>query len=131
MKIYNKKLEKAINFDHSIIQIPIQVNKDLSETELELLKKVHYRRLDANDLLIRSSSRVTDKVIKPHNTIARKMFSVTIDNSLYKRYQGEVAIILKDLPMNEAVNVVGRVIATPQLLDAIKPGDKFKFIVGD
>jgi len=129
--ITKEELEKAINFDHSIIQIPIQVNKDLSETELELLKKVHYRRLDANDLLIRSSSRVTDKVIKPHNTIARKMFSVTIDNSLYKRYQGEVAIILKDLPMNEAVNVVGRVIATPQLLDAIKPGDKFKFIVGD
>lgn len=129
--ISREELRKAVNFDFSIIQLPIKLNKDISEVELNQLKKIQRRRLDANDLMIRSSLRIKDDVINPSNTIERRKYAVTIDNTLYKRYQGEVAIILKDLPRNDAVNVVGYVDASDELLDAIKPATKFKFIIGE
>ena len=126
-----EELRKAINFDYSIHQIPLKLYDGITELELNQLKKIHRRRMDANELMIRSSTRLSTEVIKPRNTVLRKTLSVTVDNVLYKRYQGEVAIILEDLPANEFVNVVGEVEASSELLAAIKPGDKFKFIIGD
>jgi uncharacterized protein len=76
---------------------------------------VHTNRRDAARDVIRSAeSRLSlawpDDALRPANTIPRKKGSVTIDNSQYGRYAGELQITLADLPANEKVNVVGRII---------------------
>jgi len=42
--------------------------------------------------------------------IPREKGSVTIDNNQYGGYAGELQITLTDLPANEKVNVVGRMV---------------------
>ena len=126
----NAELDLAINFDFSTFKIPLILNEDICEVELLQLKKVHRNRLDAPELSIRSSVRVKDG-IRAYNTTDRSIGNVTVDNEKMGRYQGEVSIVLRDLPASEAVNVVGRVDASIELLRGIKPGDKFKFIIGE
>lgn len=43
------------------------------------------------------------------NIYARPKGSVTIDNNLYPRYQGEIEITKRDLPCDQKVNVLGQV----------------------
>jgi uncharacterized protein len=67
--------------------------------------------------------------IPPMNTEARLTGSITIDNDRYGRYRGEVQIALWDLPADERVNVVGRVVEDDWLLlSYLKPGQKVKLI---
>lgn len=54
---------------------------------------------------------------------------ITMDNDLYGRYRGEVQITLNDLPADERVNVIGKVIPEDiLLLSFIKPGQGIKLI---
>ena len=63
------------------------------------------------------------------NTTERLVGSVTIDNERYGRYQGEMQIAKRNLPMDEKVNVVGRVIDEDlSLLKYIKSGQGFSII---
>jgi uncharacterized protein len=67
--------------------------------------------------------------IAPENTSERIVGSITRDNDLYGRYRGEVQITLCDLPADDRVNVVGRVVDEDiVLLSYLKPGQKVKFI---
>ncbi|MEH7009935.1 MupG family TIM beta-alpha barrel fold protein [Neobacillus niacini] len=67
--------------------------------------------------------------IEPENTSERIVGSITRDNDRYGRYRGEVQITLCDLPADERVNVVGRVLEEDiVLLSYLKPGQKVKFI---
>ena len=67
--------------------------------------------------------------IPPKNTKARLTGSITMDNDRYGRYRGEVQITLCDLPADERVNVVGRVVEDDWLLlSYLKPGQKVRFI---
>ena len=43
------------------------------------------------------------------NIYARPKGSVTIDNNLYQRYEGEIEITKRDLPCDQKVNVLGQV----------------------
>ena len=43
------------------------------------------------------------------NIYARPKGSVTIDNNLYQRYEGEIQITKRDLPCDQKVNVLGQV----------------------
>lgn len=43
------------------------------------------------------------------NIYARPKGSVTIDNSLYQRYEGEIEVTKRDLPCDKKVNVMGQV----------------------
>lgn len=66
-------------------------------------------------------------LLKPNNTIARDRGSITVDNERYGRYQGELQITKRDLPADDKVNVVGKVIVEDlNLLPYIKGGMKFK-----
>lgn len=57
----------------------------------------------------------------------RKIGTITIDNINYLRYQGEIQIIKNQLPANEKVNIIGRVIEKDRdLLRHIKGGQKFR-----
>lgn len=66
------------------------------------------------------------------NCMNRKKGSITLDNSRYLRYMGELQILLRDLPADERVNVIGEVIEEDLfLLDYIKDETKFCFKVLD
>lgn len=68
--------------------------------------------------------------IPPLNAgLPRPAGTITLDNSLYQRYQGELQITRTDLPPDPRVNVLGRLSAMEQrLLKYIKPNNKFRFI---
>lgn len=105
----------------------------ISQTEKDIIyNQVHTARPDLSDHVIRSrSSREManfGKGISPNNITARSRYSVTIDNSNYSRYSGELQIVLKDLPIDKRVNVVGKVLIEDiRLLDYVKNGVTFKF----
>lgn len=67
--------------------------------------------------------------IVAENTAARPMGTITRDNDRYGRYRGEVQITLYDLPPDERVNVVGRVVESDvPLLSLLQPGQLIKLI---
>ncbi|MGH2318699.1 DUF871 domain-containing protein [Planococcus sp. SE5232] len=66
-------------------------------------------------------------LLEPNNTIARNKGSITVDNERYSRYQGELQITKRDLPADDKVNVIGKVINEDlSLLQYIKGGTKFR-----
>ena len=89
----------------------------------------HTNRLDASAFAIRSqeSRGINRSFIAPQAVaLPRKRGDITVDNSLFGRYAGEMQIILQDLPADARVNVVGRVIAEEFcLLDCLEPGRCF------
>ena len=91
----------------------------------------HTNRNDAAGALVRSqeSRESVDAPILPRSDLRiRHRGDVTIDNSRYGRYAGELQIVLHDLPADEKVNVVGKIAATDLcLLDCIFPGRAFTF----
>ncbi|WP_249869032.1 DUF871 domain-containing protein [Oceanobacillus saliphilus] len=75
----------------------------------------------------RSYAQYGKLVVHPINCVERPVGSVTIDNEKYMRYQGEIQLTLTDLPADERVNVLGRVIpADLPLLYWIKGKQKFR-----
>lgn len=85
-------------------------------------------RPDLNSSILRVSSVRSSNEILAFNTIDRKKYDVTIDNSKFKRYAGEINIVLKDLPNDERVNVIGKIDSTDIIINNIKRGNVFKFI---
>lgn len=94
---------------------------------------------EARDVLRTCESRrITGKLLQkqhlpgipPLNAgLPRPAGTITLDNSLYQRYQGELQITRTDLPPDPRVNVLGRLSAMEQLLlKYIKPNTKFRFI---
>lgn len=120
--------------EYSVITIPIIVKKGISEIERQLLLKKHRSRTDESVYLKRSTMyRNKGQEIKQFNNIKRKYKDIVIDNKLFKRYVGEVCIVMSNgLGQDERVNVVARTIASDYLLDKIKPGMEFAFtIIGE
>lgn len=108
-----------------------------SEEERSILQMKHRNRMDpARDVIRSESSRFyaqKGKVnIEPNNQILRTKGTITIDNSHYGRYVGELQVALKDLQADEKVNVIGRVSEQDHpLLSMIRPGQSFLFSCHD
>ncbi|WHY66536.1 MupG family TIM beta-alpha barrel fold protein [Neobacillus sp. SuZ13] len=84
----------------------------------------------SRDVLRLMDTRSSDTVVA-ENTAARPIGTITRDNDRYGRYRGEVQITLCDLPADERVNVVGRVVeADLPLLSLLQPGQLVKLIQG-
>ncbi|MEH7495260.1 MupG family TIM beta-alpha barrel fold protein [Neobacillus niacini] len=82
----------------------------------------------ARDVLRFMDTRTVEPIV-PENTSERIVGSITRDNNLYGRYRGEIQITLCDLPADDRVNVVGRVVEEDiVLLSYLKPGQRVKFI---
>ncbi|MBV7504302.1 DUF871 family protein [Bacillus sp. sid0103] len=82
----------------------------------------------SRDVLRLMDTRSSGSVVA-ENTVARPIGSITRDNDHYGRYRGEVQITLHDLPADERVNVVGRVIeADVPLLSLLRPGQIVKLV---
>lgn len=124
-----EELDLVNQFAFDELQIPILIDEQARPEEIQQLMLLHRCRTDANSFGVRSSTRLKDKTIEKRNTIVRKPFDVTIDNSLFARYAGEVTIIKKEQPSDERVNVVGKALISDYLLQHIKPGQKFRFII--
>jgi uncharacterized protein len=82
----------------------------------------------SRDVLRFMDTRSVESIL-PENTSERWLGSITRDNDAYGRYRGEVQITLCDLPSDERVNVVGKVVEEDiMFLSYLKPGQKVKFI---
>ena len=94
-------------------QIRVSFVKGVTEKEKKIVLGKHIFRYDSPvDMLRSRSSRqmaeFADRV-EPNNTIERIRGSITIDNQLYKRYSGEMQVLLNDFEADERVNVIGYV----------------------
>lgn len=105
------------------------------ESIRSLVEGVHTNRPDpARDVIRSQESRhyAQNNGIKvnPSSAASRLIGSVTIDNNLYGRYAGELQITKRNLPKDERVNVLGRIVEEDiPLIDCIGPGGKFKMMV--
>ena len=117
--------------DFSVITLPIIIKKGISELEKELILKLHRSRTDESIYLIRSTMyRGKGQEINKFNCVKREYKDIVIDNSLFKRYVGEVCIVMRNgLGQDDRVNVVARTIASDYLLEKITPGSKFSFMI--
>lgn len=122
-----EELRYATTFDYNIVQVPVTLKKECDEVTMNLLMQLHRNRVDDNEFFIRSSKR--SEGIKPFNNLARNPKDITVDNELFLRYQGEVGIMKKNLEADERVNVVGKCICDEFLIENIKPGAKFRFVL--
>ena len=88
------------------------------------------RQDDARDVLRSADARFRKiPYIPVRDTNERKKGSVTLDNEKYCRYMGEIQITKRDLPADEKVNRVARVIEEElPLLEQIHAGVNFKLI---
>ncbi len=125
-----EELEVLSSIRKDITLIPIELNKNLTDVELDLLRQVHTNRSDPGEFVIRSQeSRLIKKgnIIPNNNGIPRHKYSITIDNEKYNRYEGELQILQTDLPADDRVNVVAKAIDAHPLIDSLAPNQKFKF----
>lgn len=125
-----EELVTARDFDYDVSIIPLEIVKGVPKKTINELDKVFVNRTDATPYFVRGSNRCDG--IPSFNTIERKKGYVTIDNEKFKRYQGEVCIMLEDLENDDRVNVIGKCVCSEETLKMIKPGGKFKFkIIGE
>lgn len=109
-----------------VLEIPARLEGDAAA----LYGKPFTNRVDSPAQLVRFAESRTYScfggAVEPKNCVERRRGSVTLDNSRYSRYSGELQLVLRDLPADERVNVIGHV-ETPYLLlaDCIGRGGAF------
>ena len=104
----------------------------IDENLPELFNSEWHNRPDvARDVvrLTEGRSRQLFDVAPQKNPGTRSKGTITCDNKLYLRYQGELQITKRDLPADEKVNVLGHVVADDlPLLNQIDAGQSIIFI---
>lgn len=84
---------------------------------------VYSLRIDQGEYELRIS-KTREENVEPFNTVKRDRKSLTCDNKLFLRYSGEMAIILKDLPSDSRVNVIGKVLCSDFSLNYLQDEQK-------
>lgn len=123
------ELEEFSLISQGLTLIPIEITGSLSQEEKRLLNLEHKNRQDPGEYLIRSETARKKKKAKitPHDNTKRFKYSVTIDNQLYQRYEGDLQILKKEYPADPKINVVADAGKAALIIEKIKEGDKFKF----
>lgn len=128
----DESLSKIDTYEkENIVELSIENLVDLGDEVKNIIFEVQENRKDYSDIIIRSSqTRLKIKTpLDEHNTIERKIGTITLDNKNYSRYNGEMQITLMDLPRDEKVNVIGNVVEEDLcLLKYIKDDVKFRFV---
>lgn len=92
-----------------VLELPARLEGEAAA----LYGKVFTNRVDSPAGLIRFAESRTYSCfggeVEPGNCAARPRGTITMDNSRYGRYSGELQLALQDLPADERVNVAGRV----------------------
>lgn len=125
-------MEKGLK-DIDDYSIRVRFIEGISDEEKNIVLGNHIFRYDSPSNLLRSisSRQMAEKarLIKPNNMIERKHGSITIDNELYKRYSGEMQVLLDNMEADERVNVVGYINNDDLYkLSAYKDGMSYDFI---
>lgn len=115
------------------IRIRIVIEPGLTELEERILLAVHANRPDLSDLVIRSTASrgyaAQGAGVLPRPTATRHRGAITIDNTSYLRYQGELQIARQNLPLDSRVNLVATVFNEDlHLLDRIGIETRFQFV---
>jgi len=115
------------------IEIQIAVH-DMTDAEKKVVfGRNHFCRRDngAFSLRLESSRKMAAfaSIIEPRNCIYRAKYSITIDNEKYRRYSGEIQIIMESLPEDERVNVVGIILEKDRFkCKLVESGVVFRFV---
>lgn len=114
-------LEKLIKYDKDKI-LPIRIYSAVLEEGINRI------RPDLSRDVLRIMDSRTNESVAQVNTVERQRGMITMDNSLYGRYCGEVQVVLRNLPADERVNVIGTVNSEDlQLLSYIQPGQMLEW----
>ena len=115
--------------DHTCDELLLKLNVISGALDVDyLFEKSFVVRPDLNSYILRMTTLRGKDEISAFNCVKRKLYDVTVDNSNFKRYAGEINIVLQDLPKDERVNVIGKLDTTDVIIDKIKTGIRFKFI---
>src|SRR5699024_2130731 len=119
-------------YQHDEILLHAIPDEGIDLTMLQRVSGYHKNRPDsARDCFRSVESRQFASLgvedITPYNCVERPAGTITIDNKKYLRYQGEIQITKRDLPADEKVNVIGRVIlGDRELLQWVKGDQKIQ-----
>lgn len=116
------KLLEQHCYDEVVLDIMLN-----SKSDEELFLNTLVVRPDYNNYLLRVSGGRGKDVMPLNNQISRNKFDVTIDNELFKRYSGEVNIVINELPIDERVNIIGKVKCSDLIVEKIKEIKKIRF----
>ncbi|MEL3972725.1 MupG family TIM beta-alpha barrel fold protein [Rossellomorea oryzaecorticis] len=130
----DETLYELSSIDKEIIPLTIDLLDGADHSAL--LTGVHTNRMDPARDVIRSvesrSYAEFGKIIEPSNQVQRTVGMITVDNELYGRYSGEMQIVKRELPKDEKVNVIAKVVNEDlPLIHEIKAGGKFQLLVRD
>lgn len=125
------ELERLYNLDKDIIELNIEIEKDVREVEKDiLLNRLHFNRGDVSEYMIRSTqSRVEfkDHYFELLNPKDMERGDIVIESNLYSHYAGELHLVLKPMKNSGRSSVVAKIVEEEIfLLDYIKPWQKFK-----
>ncbi|MDU4962296.1 MAG: MupG family TIM beta-alpha barrel fold protein [Sporomusaceae bacterium] len=113
------------------LPLRVRLSGDISQAERRILFAGHVNRLDPGEAVVRSATARSLHAGEVPARLARRRGrgSVTIDNTRYLRYMGELQIVRQELAADERVNVVARIAPEEEfLIDLIRPGMKFRFV---
>lgn len=111
----------------------ISLHARIDEKYLFAKNIIHHDRPDSSDYVIRSQESrefsSQGKIFQVEPLKERKKGSISIGNSNYLRYSGELEIARQDLELEPKVNVIGKIdVDDIKYLDYITDGMGFKFI---
>ena len=99
------------NLNEGIIEVEAEMESGLASDYGYITEGIHHDRVDGSSYLFRSvESRGYKEKVSPENCAKRREGSICISNERYLRYEGELEIVRRDLPEDERVNVVGRIV---------------------
>lgn len=111
----------------------ISLHVKIDERYMFIKNMIHHDRPDSSEYVIRSQESrefsSEGKIFPPDKINERKKGSISIGNSKYLRYSGELEIARKDLDKESKVNIIGCIIHSDiKYLDYITDGMGFKLI---
>lgn len=92
------------------VEVPVWLDVKLPESIKKIVTEtVLISRPDQPETVLRATQTRQSIGIKSYHPIYRSAYSITIDNLISNRYEGEVQIMLTDLPPSTVANVIGQV----------------------
>lgn len=134
ISIGDQSLKQFKAYQQQTVLLRCRVHAEADRYIVNELPELHTNRADhARDVIrsveSRSYATIGKGQITPRYCAERPKGTITIDNERYLRYQGEVQITKTNLPADERVNVLGKVIDEDlALLPFIQANQKFKLL---
>lgn len=117
--------------------IHVRLADTVTDEERNIVLGQHVFRYDSPDCFLRSqtSRQMAEyaRRIKTGNTVKRTYGSVTVDNARYKRYSGELQVVMTEAEQDDKVNVVGIITDREELLKLKRFREKtvYRFVEDD